>query len=319
MASHAGAVVRQEQDPSHYLQRDHRARRQGRLRASRQDRPQEGRRPAGAARARPPRRVQPLAALVGQGSARPLRGTRAVGRRAPDRRPRARDRSVRAARILVAPRAPGCEASAGVHGDAARDRRRACRGAARRQGRDAARRSDHACRHGGSRQCSLDRAQRQSWRASSQPRATLHHVHAAARGGAQARPQRQDHHAHRPAALRGRGPSRRGPGRAHHLYANRLGEHRRAGPARAAGRRQAPVRRGVRAGAAAAVQEEAARGPGSTRGRQAHLGPAGARRRGGAPRARPGPPVPVDLAAHRGLADGRGPFRPGQRGHLGKR
>ena len=58
-------------------------------------------RAAGAPDPRPARRLQNLAAAVGQGPRRPLGRARAVGRGAADRRPRARDQRVRPARVLV--------------------------------------------------------------------------------------------------------------------------------------------------------------------------------------------------------------------------
>ena len=62
-----------------------------------------GRRPAGAARARLPGRVQPLAGAVAQGPRQPLGRTRAVRGASPRVRTRGRDRVLQSARVLERP------------------------------------------------------------------------------------------------------------------------------------------------------------------------------------------------------------------------
>ena len=135
LAPRRRARRRQEERVPDHLQRDHRARRQGGIQQPRKDRPEESGRSAGAARAGPPRRLQPLAPALGEGPARPLGRPRAVGGGAADRRPGARGPGVCSRRVLVAPRATQRRAATGVRGDAEGDRRR--EGVAHQRGNDA--------------------------------------------------------------------------------------------------------------------------------------------------------------------------------------
>ena len=83
------------------VHRDHPARDQRGGGPAARDRRRPGRCAAGAARARLPGRLQPVAGAVAQGAARPVRRPRAVAGAAHDRRARGGDRSLRRARVLV--------------------------------------------------------------------------------------------------------------------------------------------------------------------------------------------------------------------------
>ena len=154
--------------------------------------------------------------LPGRALGRP----RAVGGAAPRLRPRARDRDVRRARILVDRRD-------------ARDRRTAAPfdGAARRRRRQEDQRARHRHGRGGAKPSSATLERRrfsvaavEAKPAKRHPDAAVHHLDPAAGGLAQARPRAGAHHADRAAALRGRRHRRR-DGRPHHLYAHRRRRH----------------------------------------------------------------------------------------------
>ena len=87
-------------------------------------RQEDGRRAAGAPRARSARRLQDQPAAVGQGAPRPERRTRAVGRAEAGLRSRARDRSVRRRGVLEHHRAAGRPGAAGVRREAPEEGRR---------------------------------------------------------------------------------------------------------------------------------------------------------------------------------------------------
>jgi Topoisomerase IA len=202
------------QDLPDHVQRDHGARGQGGLPASREDRRQEGERATGPARPRPSRRLQALPAPLGEDPARPVRGSCAVRGRAPPHRARARDPRLRAHGVLVAPRqAPGKE-SAGVRGHPARG-----------QGREGepALRSRHARGDDGSPRGDLEGEERHARGAPPQPRRPLHHLDSPAGGEPQAPLHRPQDHDAGPAALRRHRARRRGGHRSHHLHAHGRG------------------------------------------------------------------------------------------------
>jgi DNA topoisomerase-1 len=116
----AGGAQRQEgaegqADPARRLQRHHqRGRARGDAEPARH-RPCAGRRLSRPPRARLSRRLQPLAGAVAQAAGRALGGARAIGGAATRLRPRAGNREIRQARILVAGRTSEDEGRRALH------------------------------------------------------------------------------------------------------------------------------------------------------------------------------------------------------------
>ena len=199
-----------------------------------------------------------LADPVEAGPARAVGRPRAVGRGAPDRRARARDRGVRPGRVLERRRpahAAGRRAAPftrpphrGARGQA-RDR-------ARQEGRPARRpRPTPRPTSSASERARLPRHEGRAEGAQALAGAAVHDVDAAAGGRPQARVRRAQDDDARPAPVRGHRPPRRGHGRTDHLHADRLGEHRRDRAARDRRAREDRVRRRVHARRAAPVQD----------------------------------------------------------------
>ena len=165
---------------------------------------------------------------------RPLGRAGAVGRGAADRRPRARDRGVRAVGVLDDRGRPG-EAGRRPRPRAARPSsgRRCTRSRGERvelhDGERGPRPSSPTSRAPATRSREVQPA-----RAHAQPGRAVHHQHAAAGGVAQARLHGQAHDGGRPAALRGHAARQRGHGRPDHLHAHRLGQRGRVGAGRGA-------------------------------------------------------------------------------------
>ena len=183
------------QDRAGGVQRHHQAGGHRRDEAPAPDRRRPGRRLHGAPRARLSRRLHPLSRALAQAAGRALRGARAIGRAAAGLRPRARDREVRRARILVAGR------------DAADAARRRVRGAAGRRRRQEDSTARHRLRRGsrgfqkGDRGRQLHRHHGRRQAGAAQSASALHHLDPAAGSEPQARLRAGAHHAHRAAAL----------------------------------------------------------------------------------------------------------------------
>ena len=213
--------------------------------------------------------LSPLA--VAQDQPRPERGSRAIARAADDRRARGRNRSLRAARILVAAsRHPqGCAA---VHRQAHPFQGREARAVHGRTRSAQQGMAGHAGRQGRARHAHRKEASRPS------SRCAVHHLDPAAGRRAPARHDHRPGHAHRTAIVRRHGPGRR-PGRPHHLHAYRLGEsgagshHRHP---QVCGRQ---LRQGFSAAHRAAIQGQNQECAGSARSRAPDLGHAYARSR----------------------------------------
>src|SRR2546427_150299 len=287
LAPGPGARRRQEQRLSRLVQRDHRARGAERVRQARAHRPQEGRRAAGAPRARPSRRLQALPAPLGQGPARALGRTGAVGGRPVDRGSRARDPGVRPSRILVAPRAARRQAPARVRRDAEGGRRR--EGVVGGRGRDAR-------AHGVAPGRPVPRQVGHARRAPPEPGAAIHHLDPATGGGPEARLHREEDDGGRPAALRGYRPRSRGREGPHHLYAHRLGPRGARSAGGGAGVDHGSARTRVRARGAARLPLARER-PGGARGDPTLRGPPGAEERGAVPHEGPARPLSARLGA----------------------
>ena len=206
---------------------------------------------------RSPLRLHGLAAALEEGQAEAQRRPRAVGRRAADRRARARAHALRARRLLEPRRCDvGRRATDRVPGEPAHRRRQARRqrprlragdrqaqgrrqAARRRRGRRALRGDREAARRGAAGQAGRGHQGRPEalHRA---PLPAVHDVHAAAGGRAQAALRRAAHDARRAAPLRER---------LHHLHAHGLddavvaGRRRRARADRPRVRRRVPARR----------------------------------------------------------------------------
>ena len=185
--------------------RDHRVGGQGRGGASARHLHAAGQRAAGAPRARPSGGLQSVSAAVAQDRTEPVRGPRAEPGPAPDRRARAGDRGVQEPGVLDRP--PGQPQGQGeVH--------RPPEPVPRREGRAVLDRHRRASRPRSSKP-SPRRAQGTATvvRVEKKPKTALaggavHHLHAAAGGGAQARHDGRARHAHRAAAVRRRGHRR---------------------------------------------------------------------------------------------------------------
>ena len=174
LASRPGAGRGPEEHPPHPLQRDHGAGGEGGLPAPRQDRPEQGGRPAGPPRARSARRLQAIAAALGEDPPRAL-GRAESSRWRCGSSPSASARSP-----------PSCRWSTG----------RSTRGSSRKSPpeftatlREVRGREGEPARRGGHRRGD-DRAARRPvarevgdpGRAAPQPRRALHHLHAPAGG-----------------------------------------------------------------------------------------------------------------------------------------
>ena len=116
LAHCAGARRQETQDSPPDVQRDHQEGDSRSDQAPEGDRRKNGRRAAGAPRARSPGGLQDQPAALGQGAPRPERRPRAVGRAQTGLRPRTRDRTVRPRGILERLRAPCRAAAPGVRG-----------------------------------------------------------------------------------------------------------------------------------------------------------------------------------------------------------
>ena len=183
------------------------------------DRQEDGRRAAGAPRARSAGRLQDQPAALGQGAPRPERRPRAVGRAEAGLRPRARDRGVRARGVLERHRAARrrrCRRSS-TRKLAQEGRRERSRSATRPKS-NAVLADLEAARRGSS--SSVTTKERKKQR-----RAAVHHEQAAA---GVALPGQEDDD-DRAAAVRRRRAARRRTGRPHHLHANRLDARRPRG------------------------------------------------------------------------------------------
>ncbi len=143
-------------------------------------------------------------------------GPRPVGRAAPDRRPRARDRGLQDPGILAGQR-DFRGGRAAVHGAPRPARRQEARPPVDRQQRRGRRREGDGRSGPFHRRVGRDQAVRQ------EPAAAVHDLDPAAGGRAQARLLGQPHDARRPVALRGR---------ADHLHADRRRRHGRGGDQR---------------------------------------------------------------------------------------
>ncbi len=203
-----------------------------------QDRPLARRRAGGPPGHRPPGRIPALAAALAQGSRRSLRRTGAVGRGAPRRRSRNRDRRVRSRRVVddrcsscqrwqqPVQRATGRQARRHRRGRAreagARDRGRGRRGhrraRARRQGRS--HRADAGLRRAFHRRQGDD----------APAAAATHDQHAAAGRELAAADVAQADHEHRPGAVRRRRARQCRFDGSDHVHAHQLDPHQRRSP-----------------------------------------------------------------------------------------
>ena len=162
---------------------------------SARDRRGAGRRLPGASRARLSGRLHPLSGPVAEAAGRALGGAGAVGRAADRLRPRARDREVRCARILVDRRPSADRGQGALHRPSRRRRRQEDQPARRRLGRRGRGVQDRA------REGALLGLRRRIEAGQAPPLSALHHLDPAAGGLAQARPRAGAHHADRPAPL----------------------------------------------------------------------------------------------------------------------
>ena len=137
---------------------------------------EDGRRAAGAPRARSAGRLQDQPAALGQGAPRPERRPRAVGGAEAGLRPRARDRGVRPRGVLEHLRAARRPAAAGVRGQAAQEGRRRDqgrqRGAVEGASSPTSRARRGSCRRSRPRSASATRRRRSSPASCSRPRAS---------------------------------------------------------------------------------------------------------------------------------------------------
>ena len=190
----------------------------------------------------------------------PVGRPRAIGRAAPDRRPRARDPGVRLPGVLERRRAPvaGRERR-DVPGPAHAGRRGEARRVAGQEGLVLSTQADADAHVARLREAAYRVLEVRPKEVKRTPAPAVHHLDAAAGGRAKAGILGPQDHAARPAPVRGRDHPGRGPGGPDHLHANGLGQHGRtgAGGDRAGGK--ATLRSGVRASPAAPLQEEAAR------------------------------------------------------------
>ena len=305
LAHRRGARPRRRRAAPRHLQRDHPERGQEGARAPGQDRSPPGRRPAGPARPRPADGLQALASPLGQGQARPLGRTRAVGRAEDGLRPPGRDRRLRPGGVLDPGRPPGGRRPARVPRPPPPDRRPEGEGRERRAG-GGDRERDHRRTLPGR----GDRAQG----VEAAPVAALHHQPAPAGGGAPLRLQREADDGHRPGALRRARDRRAGPARPHHLHAHRLDARRRRGARRRARAHPRRLRGRDAAREAERLRLEEGR-PGRPRGDPADLPRPAARRDGALARGRRAQALPADLGALRRQPDAAG----GLRRHPGRR
>ena len=217
------------------VQRHHQIRGAGGDGASARPRRGSDRRLSGAARARLSGRLHLVAGAVAQAAGREVGGAGAVGGAAADRRPRARDRAVPRPGILER------------HRDAGGGRDGVFRAPGPLQWRqdrpaDDRRRGRRAGREEGGRGGAVQRRLGRDQAADAQPAAALHHLDAAAGGGAQAGLLGQPDHAGRAEPLRGR---------IDHLYAHRRRADGARGDLGGAARGRRPLRRRLRARQAA--------------------------------------------------------------------
>ena len=292
------------------VQRRHQGRGSGGHASSARDRRGAGRRLPGAPRARLSGRLHPLAGVVAQAPRRALGGAGPVGRPAHRLRPRARDREVRVARILVDRRPFENGSRRAVLRPPGRRGRQEDQPSGRRLGR-----RGRSLQGGAGNSEVLGRRDRVEAR-QAPPIPAVHHLHLAAGGLAQARPRAGAHDADRPAPLRRRRHRRR-RGRPHHLYAHRRRRSRaRGGLGRASGHRQG-FRRRLRAGRAAQIHRQGQERPGGPRGDPPDRHDAPPARRGAPSRARTGQALRTDLDAHHRLPDGERRTRTHHRRHSG--
>ncbi len=253
----------------------------------------------GAARARLPGRLQPVAGAVAQGAARPLRRPRAVAGAAHDRRARGRDRSVQGTRVLddrsrLRASGPGLQ---GAPDPAARQEVRAVRPDQRDR---RARRARGAAALGAG---APGRRQRRVEGAQAPSVAPVHHLDAAAGSRAQARLLDQPHDEDRAGPVRRRRPRRRGRGRPDHLHAYRRGLAVDGRDRRAARRHRPRLRRTRAARAAAFLPQQVQERAGSARGDPSDLGAAPAQGHRPLPQRRAAQAVRADLEARAGQPD----------------
>ena len=175
---------------------------------------------------------------------RQVGGPRAVGRAAPDRRPRARDRDLQGRRNI---------------GRSARRSRRTGRASPRGWSQLDGKKIDRLtigskrrgrCGQGGGRGGPVHRLVGRDQAVRAEPAAAVHHLDPAAGGGAQARLFGEPHDAGRAGALRGR---------ADHLHADRRRRHGARGGERGAPGDRQPLRRRLRARQAAPISQARSR------------------------------------------------------------
>ena len=213
---------------------------------------------SGPPRARLSGRLHALAGAVAQAARRPLGRPRAVGGAAAGLRPRARDREIRPARILVAGRDAGDAARRHLRGPPGRRRRPedpAPRHRLRRRGRGV---------QAGARDRRLQGRLGRGEAGPAQSAAAVHDLDAAAGSEPQARLCAGAHHAARAAALR-RHRHRRRDGRPHHLYANRRRRHGPGGGHRHPPHDRQGLRRRLRPRRAAHLSDQVEERAGSAR------------------------------------------------------
>ena len=226
LAPRPGAGRAEGQDVPDHVQRDHGARGQGGLPAPRQDRHEQGGRPAGPARSSTGWWATSCPRCSGRrsgGASRPGRVQSVAVRLITER-----EREILAFvadGVLVAAREAQGQEPAGV-------RRHPARG----QGREG-RAGDRSRHHGGddvAARRDLAGQERHARRAPAQSLGAVHHLHASAGGEPQAPLHGQEDHDAGAAALRGHRARQRGRGRPHHLHAHRRRAGRGRGPGRGA-------------------------------------------------------------------------------------
>ena len=183
------------EDRARGVQRDHQAVGRRGDEAPARDRCRAGRCLSGAPRARLSRRLHALAGAVAQAAGRALGRARAVGRAAAGLRPRARDREVRRARILVAGRDARDPAQRHLRGAPGRRRRQEDPAPRHRHGRRGARVQARP------RDRAVHRLLGRGQARQAQSPAPVHHLDDAAGGKPQARLRAGAHDAGRAAAL----------------------------------------------------------------------------------------------------------------------
>ena len=209
MAPRRGSRAPRRPHQAHRLPRDHQARHPRGHRAPPDRQHGPGKRPAGTAHPRPARRFRALARAVEKGASVALGRTRAVGRRAADRRARARDHRLPPESLFPRRRAVphhrrrGEDPLQGRDPHALRNRRRGRGFPWQLHRRD------------------LHRGPRGEEARAALPRSAVHHLDAPAGGRAQTR------HVGLADDVRGAAPLRAG---SDHLHAYRLGEPLAAGP-----------------------------------------------------------------------------------------